>query len=54
MGKIRNLLWPYVVWTVITLCAAGEFSKLVSFWLWVGGAFHMWFLAAVGPAGIRR
>lgn len=47
IGKLRNLLWPYVVWFIITVIVNGSFGALTDFWLLVGGPFHLWFLAVL-------
>lgn len=48
LGKFRNVAWPYVVWVVITVAAAGTWASLTQFWTWVGGPYHLWFLAVLG------
>ncbi|WP_194256521.1 acyltransferase family protein [Actinomyces faecalis] len=46
-GKICKVVWPFVLWSVITVVAAGERSHLASFWYWIGGPFHMWYLSVL-------
>lgn len=47
MGKLRNILWPYAVWMVLTCAALGSLASLTAPWTLIGGAFHLWFLAVL-------
>lgn len=46
-GKLKGVLWPYVIWTVLTCLAASSLMGLLNFWYWVAGAFHMWYLSTL-------
>ena len=47
-GKVRKVLWPFVVWSVLTVLAAGTSDpRAMGFWLWAGGVFHMWYLSVL-------
>lgn len=46
-GKLRNILWPYAVWMVLTCAALGSLASLAAPWTLIGGAFHLWFLAVL-------
>lgn len=48
IGKARHVAWPYVVWTLVTVVAGGELSLFASVWQWIGGPYHLWFLAVLG------
>lgn len=47
VGKLRHVFWPYVVWTLITTLAGGSLAALASPWAWIGGVYHLWFLAVL-------
>ena len=45
-GKVRNILWPYVVWVIIFSLAVGEPEKLLgTAWL---GATYLWYMLFLG------
>lgn len=46
-GKAGNLLWPYVLWFVLTVVMTGAWENLTSPRRWVGGLYHLWFLAVL-------
>ncbi len=46
-GKFRHVIWPYVLWLLITVAASGDLGVLGSPWTWLGGPFHLWFLAVL-------
>lgn len=46
-GKIRNLLWPLILWSVLTAYAYGRPRLLDDPWAWIGGVSHMWFLGVL-------
>ncbi|WP_297741534.1 acyltransferase family protein [uncultured Tessaracoccus sp.] len=46
-GKLRRVLWPYVVWTLVTLACLGELSSATRPQTWIVGPYHMWFLAVL-------
>lgn len=47
-GKVRAILWPFVVWTLITSLATNTFITTVTNpWTWISGCYHMWFLAVL-------
>ncbi|WCC80129.1 acyltransferase family protein [Cutibacterium equinum] len=53
-GKIRKVLWPYVVWVLLTLTALGGLSTVTNPRMWLTGPYHMWFLVVLlfcYPAG---
>ncbi|WP_083323434.1 acyltransferase [Kytococcus sp. HMSC28H12] len=43
-GKVEGIVWPWVVWTVITTVALREVTALLSPRTWVLGYHHLWFL----------
>jgi peptidoglycan/LPS O-acetylase OafA/YrhL len=45
-GKARNILWPFVVWTIIYCLAIGEPEKLLGT-VW-GGASYLWYMLFLG------
>ena len=45
-GKARNILWPYLVWTVITALAI-DVSLLADPGSWYVGIDHLWFLTTL-------
>lgn len=58
-GKVRRVLWPFVLWTLITNAVLVDLGGLTNPWLWIGGSWHLWFLAVllacylVGPVTRR-
>ena len=46
-GKIRKVLWPYLLWIVLTALVLLRPDVLLSPWTWIGGAWHLWFLAVL-------
>ncbi|WP_408610937.1 acyltransferase family protein [Brevibacterium yomogidense] len=46
-GKVRGILWPFVLWTLITNLVLLHVSNLASPWTWIGGSWHLWFLAVL-------
>jgi hypothetical protein len=46
-GKIRNLLWPFLLWGVITVLLVGKRSQFSDQWEWIGGFGHLWFLGTL-------
>jgi fucose 4-O-acetylase-like acetyltransferase len=45
-GKARNILWPYIVWTLITaLCI--DAAVLADPVVWYAGLDHLWFLSTL-------
>lgn len=46
-GKVRNVAWPYVVWMFVTCLILLRPEDLTKVWHWVGGAYHLWFLAVL-------
>lgn len=46
-GKVRKILWPFLVWTVLTNLALLSPQSLLSPWTWIGGTWHLWFLAVL-------
>lgn len=46
-GKVRAVAWPYVVWTLLSAAALGNLQGLSNPWRWVGGSYHLWFLAVL-------
>ncbi|CAM4132261.1 MULTISPECIES: acyltransferase family protein [Helcobacillus] len=46
-GKVQRILWPYVLWMVISCIVLLSPATLVSIWAWAGGAWHLWFLAVL-------
>lgn len=47
LGKVHKVLWPFIVWTLITCIALQSAASLLSPWTWVGGSWHLWFLAVL-------
>ena len=45
-GKVRMILWPYLVWTVIT-CLVWQPQRLADPVTWVAGPDHLWFLTVL-------
>ena len=43
-GKIRKILYPLIVWSIITLVCASTAPHEVGHWGIIGGVFHLWFL----------
>lgn len=54
-GKIRKILWPLVLWALITGWSQGVLHDVVNLSFWLAGPLHMWYLGvllfcyAVGP-----
>lgn len=54
-GKIRRIVWPLLVWGVITAVAQGHPEHIGSLPYWLNGPLHLWFLGvlalyyALGP-----
>lgn len=46
-GKVRSVLWPLLLWTVITLAVAADWKSFSNPWTWIGGAYHLWFLVVL-------
>lgn len=42
-AKLRQVLWPFLVWTVIWLVATGNAERLLELKVWRGGSY-LWFL----------
>lgn len=47
-GKIRNLVWPLIVWNVLTALAYLNLDLLADAEEWIGGVAHLWFLSVLG------
>lgn len=45
--KAGRILWPYVLWIVVTALVLLRPEVLTSAWTWIGGAWHLWFLAVL-------
>jgi fucose 4-O-acetylase-like acetyltransferase len=45
-GKARNILWPFVIWTIVYCLAIGEPAKLLGT-VW-GGASYLWYMLFLG------
>lgn len=43
-GKIRRVLWPYLVWSIILLVACADPTWWLDPEVWTRGPVHMWFL----------
>ena len=58
-GKVKALLWPYVLWVTITVLTLGSPSEFANPMTWLGGPHHMWFLVVlaacyiVGPLTLK-
>lgn len=46
-GKFRNLVWPYVLWTVIICFATFSPEKLLALSVWAGGTY-LWYIFFLG------
>lgn len=46
-GKVKALVWPYVLWVTITVLALGSPWQLANPMTWLGGPHHMWFLVVL-------
>lgn len=46
-GKLRNLLWPFLLWGLITVLLVGKRWQLTDRWEWFGGFAHLWFLGTL-------
>lgn len=47
-GKIRHLLWPFVVWTLIMALVWPDLGRLLQDQTWWRGSYHLWFLGVLG------
>lgn len=45
-GKLRILLWTYVVWAVIHLALTGRLEELITPWTWVQ-TIYLWFISFI-------
>lgn len=45
-GKARNILWPYVIWTLITALTVNA-SEVLNPVVWYAGLDHLWFLSTL-------
>lgn len=45
--RLRSIAWPYIIWTLITCLALGVITELTNVWTWIGGIFHLWYLAVL-------
>lgn len=50
MGKVRNLLWPFVLWTLIMAMIWPDPGRLLDAQTWWRGSFHLWFLGVLGAS----
>lgn len=54
-GKVRRIVWPLLVWGIITAFAEEKAGRLGALNYWLSGPLHLWFLGvlivyyAVGP-----
>lgn len=46
-GKLRKVLWPLLVWGVITGFALGTADTIFTLQFWKSGPLHMWFLGVL-------
>ncbi|WP_168199801.1 acyltransferase [Citricoccus sp. SGAir0253] len=46
-GKVRHLLWPFLLWGIITVLLVGRRSQFSDPWEWIGGFGHLWFLGTL-------
>lgn len=46
-GKLRNIVWPFILWTLITNLAVATPEKLLVPRTWFGGSYHTWFLTVL-------
>ncbi|WP_114856367.1 acyltransferase [Brachybacterium sp. YJGR34] len=46
-GKVSRILWPFLLWTVITNLVLLTPGTLTDPWAWIGGSWHLWFLAVL-------
>lgn len=46
-GKARAILWPYLVWTVLTALAVGSPGALIHPVTWIAGYDHLWYLSTL-------
>lgn len=46
-GKVRKVLWPLLVWGVITGVAEAKVDLLLTLDYWKSGPMHMWFLGVL-------
>lgn len=42
-GKLRNLIWPFVLWLMVWSAASGTFDDLATLKGW-GGGWYLWFM----------
>lgn len=47
-GKLRHVVWPFAVWVVITVAAAGDLEVLKIGKTWRDGPHHLWFMVVLG------
>ncbi|MFC0359374.1 acyltransferase family protein [Kytococcus schroeteri] len=43
-GKLKGIVWPYLVWTFVTVVAFRETEALLDPRTWIIGYHHLWFL----------
>jgi len=43
IGKLRNLLWPFLLWLMVWSAASGTFADLATLKGW-GGGWYLWFM----------
>ncbi len=49
-GKVRKILWPYLLWTAITIAVIqgwNGISTIFQPFTWIAGTYHMWFLVVL-------
>jgi surface polysaccharide O-acyltransferase-like enzyme len=46
-GKARRILWPYVIWTLLTALAIWKPSAIADPVTWYSGLNHLWFLSTL-------
>lgn len=46
-GKLRKVLWPFVIWMVLTGLSRGTLEPLLAPTSWLQGLWHLWFLAVL-------
>lgn len=47
VGGLLRMVWPFLLWSSLTMLAAGSSPLDGTFWGWVGGPYHMWYLAVL-------
>lgn len=45
MGKVRNLLWPFVIWTGIIVAASAGPQGWLNWQVWITGGPTLWYLS---------